>query len=83
MDSLLLLQGDDVTVGWVGVVIVLAGMVGSVACGAWLDWTKMFRVTLIAVYGLTFVGMLLFTFTLSLSLLWLVFVLAALLGCDS
>jgi FLVCR family feline leukemia virus subgroup C receptor-related protein len=72
--------GDDVTVGWVGVVIVLAGMVGSVACGAWLDWTKMFRVTLIAVYGLTFVGMLLFTFTLSLSLLWLVFVLAAFLG---
>jgi len=72
--------GEDVTVGWIGVVIVLAGMVGSVACGAWLDCTKLFRITLIAVYGLTFVGMLLFTFTLSLSLLWLVFVLAAFLG---
>ncbi|KAI4892281.1 hypothetical protein NFI96_012007 [Prochilodus magdalenae] len=72
--------GEEVNAGRIGLTIVIAGMVGSLICGIWLDKTKTYKQTTLAVYLLTFVGMLVYAFTLNLGHLWIVFVTAAALG---
>ncbi|KAK7903885.1 hypothetical protein WMY93_016492 [Mugilogobius chulae] len=72
--------GEEVNAGRIGLTLVIAGMVGSLICGIWLDKTKTYKQTTLAVYILTFCGMLVFAFTLSLGHLWLVFVTAGVLG---
>ncbi|XP_072313888.1 choline/ethanolamine transporter flvcr2a [Eucyclogobius newberryi] len=72
--------GEEVNAGRIGLTIVIAGMVGSLVCGIWLDRTKTFKQTTLAVYILTLSGMLVFAFTLNLGHLWLVFVTAGVLG---
>ncbi|XP_072545275.1 choline/ethanolamine transporter flvcr2a isoform X1 [Salminus brasiliensis] len=72
--------GEEVNAGRIGLTIVIAGMVGSLICGIWLDKTKTYKQTTLAVYLLTFVGMLVYAFTLNLGHLWVVFITAAALG---
>nr|XP_061824728.1 heme transporter FLVCR2-like isoform X1 [Nerophis lumbriciformis] len=72
--------GEEVNAGRIGLTIVIAGMVGSLICGIWLDKTKTYRQTTLAVYVLSLIGMLVYAFTLNLGYLWVVFVTAGVLG---
>ncbi|XP_037305860.2 feline leukemia virus subgroup C receptor-related protein 1 isoform X2 [Pungitius pungitius] len=72
-------QDQELNAGRIGLTLVVAGMVGSILCGVWLDHTKMYKMTTLIVYILSFLGMLVFTFTLNLNIL-LVFFTAGALG---
>ncbi|XP_042357308.1 feline leukemia virus subgroup C receptor-related protein 2 isoform X2 [Plectropomus leopardus] len=72
--------GEEVNAGRIGLTIVIAGMAGSLICGIWLDKTKTYKQTTLAVYLLSLIGMLVYTFTLNLGHLWLVFITAGVLG---
>nr|XP_020446816.1 feline leukemia virus subgroup C receptor-related protein 2 isoform X2 [Monopterus albus] len=71
---------EEVNAGRIGLTIVIAGMVGSLICGLWLDKTKTYKQTTLVVYLLSLIGMLVYAFTLSLGHLWVVFVTAGVLG---
>uniref|UniRef100_A0A8C6KEV1 Major facilitator superfamily (MFS) profile domain-containing protein n=1 Tax=Nothobranchius furzeri TaxID=105023 RepID=A0A8C6KEV1_NOTFU len=64
--------GEEVNAGRIGLTIVIAGMVGSLICGMWLDRTKTYKQTTLSVYLMSLVGMIVFAATLSLGHLWLV-----------
>ncbi|KAK4304984.1 hypothetical protein Pmani_023096, partial [Petrolisthes manimaculis] len=66
--------------GRIGLLIVLAGMLGSVVCGVILDKTAKFKMVTLVVYVLSMVFMLGYTFVFHLEKLWMVFVMAGLLG---
>lgn len=72
--------GEEVNAGRIGLTIVIAGMAGSLICGIWLDKTKTYKQTTLAVYILSLTGMLVYAFTLNLGHLWVVFVTAGVLG---
>ncbi|XP_069714500.1 choline/ethanolamine transporter FLVCR2 [Phaenicophaeus curvirostris] len=72
--------GEEVNAGRIGLTIVLSGMVGALIAGIWLDRTKTYKQTTLAVYIMSLVGMIVFTFTLDLGHLWVVFVTAGILG---
>ncbi|XP_063354184.1 heme transporter FLVCR2 isoform X2 [Pelmatolapia mariae] len=72
--------GEEVNAGRIGLTIVIAGMAGSLICGIWLDKTKTYKQTTLAVYILSLIGMLVYAFTLNLGHLWVVFVTAGVLG---
>ncbi|KAM9382440.1 choline/ethanolamine transporter FLVCR1 [Phaethornis superciliosus] len=73
-------EGEEVNAGRIGLTLVVAGMVGSIICGLWLDYTKTYKQTTLIVYILSFIGMLVFTFTLDLGYLIVVFVTGGALG---
>ncbi|XP_023684257.2 choline/ethanolamine transporter flvcr2a [Paramormyrops kingsleyae] len=72
--------GEEVNAGRIGLTIVIAGMFGSLICGLWLDKTKTYKQTTLAVYLLSLVGMLVYAFTFTLGHLWVVFITAGTLG---
>ncbi|MCI4382484.1 hypothetical protein PGIGA_G00015400 [Pangasianodon gigas] len=72
--------GEEVNAGRIGLTLVISGMVGSLICGIWLDRTKTYKQTTLAVYLLSFVGMVIYCFTLNLGHLWVVFITSAALG---
>ncbi|XP_043399608.1 feline leukemia virus subgroup C receptor-related protein 1 isoform X2 [Chelonia mydas] len=72
--------GEEVNAGRIGLTLVVAGMVGSIICGLWLDYTKTYKQTTLIVYILSFVGMVIFTFTLDIGHLVIVFVTGGVLG---
>ncbi|XP_053924586.1 feline leukemia virus subgroup C receptor-related protein 2 isoform X2 [Cuculus canorus] len=72
--------GEEVNAGRIGLTIVLSGMVGALISGIWLDRTKTYKQTTLAVYIMSLIGMIVFTFTLNLGHLWVVFVTAGILG---
>ncbi|XP_075705574.1 choline/ethanolamine transporter flvcr2a-like isoform X2 [Rhinoderma darwinii] len=72
--------GEEVNAGRIGLTITVAGMCGALVTGFWLDRTKTYKQTTLGVYVFSLVGMLVFTFTLDLGYLWLVFVTAGCLG---
>ncbi|XP_053191139.1 feline leukemia virus subgroup C receptor-related protein 2 [Scomber japonicus] len=72
--------GEEVNAGRIGLTIVIAGMVGSLICGIWLDKTKTYKQTTLTVYILSLVAMLVYAFTLNQGHLWVVFLTAGLLG---
>ncbi|XGW21165.1 hypothetical protein V3C99_004260 [Haemonchus contortus] len=71
---------ESVAIGQIGVVIVVSGMLGSVAGGFLLDRFKKFKLTTLLDYFLSFLAMLTFTFTLDLGYLAIVFINSAVLG---
>ncbi|VDM38509.1 unnamed protein product [Toxocara canis] len=71
---------EQANIGTIGLLIVVAGMVGSVVCGIILDKFHRYKLTTVVVYLFSFVGMVLFTFTIDLGHIWYIFVIAALLG---
>ncbi|CAH6789659.1 feline leukemia virus subgroup C receptor-related protein 1 [Phodopus roborovskii] len=73
-------EGEEVNAGRIGLTLVVAGMVGSILCGLWLDYTKTYKQTTLIVYILSFFGMLVFTFTLDLQYIMVVFVTGGILG---
>nr|XP_056708426.1 feline leukemia virus subgroup C receptor-related protein 1 [Euleptes europaea] len=73
-------KGQEVNAGRIGLTLVIAGMVGSIICGFWLDYTKTYKQTTLIVYILSFVGMVAFTFTLDCGHLKVVFVTGGVLG---
>ncbi|XP_028996269.1 feline leukemia virus subgroup C receptor-related protein 1-like [Betta splendens] len=73
-------ENEGLNAGRIGLTLVVAGMVGSILCGLWLDHTKTYKMTTLLVYSLSLVGMLVFTFTLDLNNIYLVFFTAAVLG---
>ncbi|KAG7331874.1 hypothetical protein KOW79_005843 [Hemibagrus wyckioides] len=72
--------GEEVNAGRIGLTIVIAGMVGSLICGIWLDRTKTYKQTTLAVYVMSLVGLAVYAFTLDLGHLWVVFITAGALG---
>ncbi|XP_061602260.1 heme transporter FLVCR2-like [Cololabis saira] len=72
--------GEEVNAGRIGLTIVIAGMLGSLICGVWLDRTKTYKQTTLAVYFMSLVGMIVYAATLSLGHLWVVFITAGSLG---
>uniref|UniRef100_A0A3Q2EKN8 FLVCR choline and putative heme transporter 2 n=1 Tax=Cyprinodon variegatus TaxID=28743 RepID=A0A3Q2EKN8_CYPVA len=71
---------QEVNAGRIGLTIVIAGMVGSLICGVWLDRSKTYKQTTLAVYIMTLVGMIIYTATLGQKYLWVVFITAGALG---
>ncbi|CAL8315431.1 unnamed protein product [Lota lota] len=71
---------QELNAGRIGLTLVVAGMVGSIICGLWLDYTKTYKMTTLMVYILSFLGMVIFTFTLDLKNIYLVFFTAGVLG---
>ncbi|XP_027314283.1 choline/ethanolamine transporter FLVCR2 isoform X3 [Anas platyrhynchos] len=72
--------GEEVNAGRIGLTLVLSGMAGALISGLWLDRTKTYKQTTLVVYIMSLVGMIVYTFTLSLGHLWVVFVTAGVLG---
>ncbi|XP_024147092.1 feline leukemia virus subgroup C receptor-related protein 1 [Oryzias melastigma] len=72
-------QDQEMNAGRIGLTLVIAGMVGSILCGLWLDHTKTYKITTLVVYLLSFLSMVVFTFTLKLGI-YLVFFTAGVLG---
>ncbi|XP_022821449.1 uncharacterized MFS-type transporter C09D4.1 isoform X1 [Spodoptera litura] len=72
--------GANVDAGRIGLVIVVAGMAGSVVCGLVLDKTHRFKETTLSVYAASVVGMLIFTFTLDCGYIAVVYLSSILLG---
>ncbi|XP_072906968.1 heme transporter FLVCR1 isoform X1 [Hemitrygon akajei] len=73
-------EGQELNAGRIGLTLVVAGMVGSIISGFWVDRTKAYKKTTLAVYIISFIGMLVFTFTISLGHIEVVFVTAGVLG---
>ncbi|KAM7395936.1 hypothetical protein PAMA_007284 [Pampus argenteus] len=73
-------ENQELNAGRIGLTLVVAGMVGSILCGLWLDHTKTYKMTTLIVYILSFLGMVVFSFTLNLSNIYLVFFTAGALG---
>ncbi|XP_032998410.1 feline leukemia virus subgroup C receptor-related protein 2 isoform X1 [Lacerta agilis] len=73
-------KDEQLNAGRIGLTIVVAGMVGALITGIWLDRTKTYKQTTLLVYIMSFVGMVVFTFTLDLGHIWVVFVTAGMLG---
>uniref|UniRef100_A0A8C2BW57 Choline/ethanolamine transporter FLVCR1 n=1 Tax=Cyprinus carpio TaxID=7962 RepID=A0A8C2BW57_CYPCA len=72
--------GEELNTGRIGLTLVVAGMFGSILCGIWLDRTKTYKLTTLIVYVLSFIGMVVFTFTLNLGNLLVIFFTAGVLG---
>lgn len=72
--------GEEVNAGRIGLTITVAGMCGALVTGFWLDKTKTYKQTTLGVYIFSLVGMVVFTFTLDLGFLWVVFITAGCLG---
>uniref|UniRef100_A0A8C4FGZ9 FLVCR choline and putative heme transporter 2 n=1 Tax=Catagonus wagneri TaxID=51154 RepID=A0A8C4FGZ9_9CETA len=66
--------GEEVNAGRIGLTIIIAGMLGAVISGVWLDRTKTYKETTLVVYVMTVVGMVVYTLTLDLGYLWVVFI---------
>ncbi|XP_076234624.1 choline/ethanolamine transporter flvcr2a isoform X2 [Calliopsis andreniformis] len=72
--------GHEKDAGRIGLTIVCAGMLGSVLCGIVLDKTHKFKETTLGVYLFSFLGMIIFTFTLDTSYISVVYITAGILG---
>ncbi|KAJ1104658.1 hypothetical protein NDU88_002068 [Pleurodeles waltl] len=72
--------GEEVNAGRIGLTITVSGMLGALLCGFWLDKTKTYKMTTLIVYLMSLVGMIVYTSTLALGHLWVVFVTAGSLG---
>ncbi|XP_058423396.1 heme transporter FLVCR2-like [Diceros bicornis minor] len=72
--------GEEVNAGGIGLTIIIAGMLGAVVPVLWLDKTKAYKETTLVVYIMTLVGMVVYTFTLNLGHLWVVFITAGIMG---
>ncbi|RUS89594.1 hypothetical protein EGW08_002612 [Elysia chlorotica] len=73
-------EDEEQNAGKIGLTIVLCGIVGSVLAGIWLDKTKTFKETTTGIYLLSILGAVVFTFTLDLGRIWVVFLTAGSLG---
>jgi FLVCR family feline leukemia virus subgroup C receptor-related protein len=73
-------EGVTEDAGWIGLVIVLSGMAGSMISGIILDKTHQFKLTTLVVYICSLLGMVLYTFTFRFGYIWVVYLTASVLG---
>ncbi|ESO84076.1 hypothetical protein LOTGIDRAFT_155394 [Lottia gigantea] len=73
-------QNEVVNASRIGLVIILAGIVSSILAGLWLDKFKTYKRTSVALYWLSTLSMVLFTFTIDQNQIWIVFITAGILG---
>ncbi|KAL1430051.1 hypothetical protein MTO96_015532 [Rhipicephalus appendiculatus] len=73
-------KGQETTAGWLGLSLVISGMVGSVICGFVLDETHRYKETTLVVYVFSLAGMVAYTYVLDTAMLWPVFFVTCLLG---
>lgn len=66
--------------GRIGLTMVLAGVLGAIVAGIWLDKTKSFKGTTVGIYVFSLLGMVAFTATMDLSTIWILFVTSGALG---
>lgn len=66
--------------GRIGLIMVLAGMVGSIVAGVVLDKTHRFKETAMTLYVFSLLGMVVYTFTLDIGQISIVYFTGALLG---
>ncbi|CAG9853909.1 unnamed protein product [Phyllotreta striolata] len=71
--------GASVDAGRIGLVIIVAGMLGSIVCGVILDKFHKFKETTLVVYSFSLVGMVIYTFTISKGIV-VVYIISAILG---
>ncbi|VDN04095.1 unnamed protein product [Thelazia callipaeda] len=71
---------EQESTGTIGLLLVLAGMFGSVICGMILDRFHQFRLTIIGVYLFSTLGMFLFTFVVDFLQMWCIYASAIFLG---
>ncbi|XP_022663791.1 feline leukemia virus subgroup C receptor-related protein 2-like isoform X2 [Varroa destructor] len=67
-------------IGFLGFMLVVAGMLGSVVCGIMLDKTKKFKEITLIVYTMSMICMFAYTFVLPLGHVWPLFYIALALG---
>ncbi|XP_069494147.1 choline/ethanolamine transporter FLVCR2 isoform X2 [Ambystoma mexicanum] len=72
--------GEEVNAGRIGLTLTVSGMIGALLTGIWLDKSKTYKVTTLLVYLMSLVGMIVYTSTLDLGHLWIVFITAGTLG---
>lgn len=72
--------GEEEKAGFIGLTIVLAGVLGAILAGIWLDKTKAFKATTVGIYFLSMAGMVVFTFTINLNHMWILFLCGGILG---
>lgn len=77
---ILLYPGEEVNAGRIGLTIIISGMLGAVISGIWLDRFKTYKETVLVVYIMTLVGMVIYTMTLNLGHLWIVFITTGTMG---
>uniref|UniRef100_UPI00358E823F heme transporter FLVCR2-like isoform X2 n=1 Tax=Myxine glutinosa TaxID=7769 RepID=UPI00358E823F len=72
--------GEEVETGWIGLTIVVTGVVSALIAGFWLDKTHTYKMTILVVNILTFITMVVYTFTMDLGHIWVIFITAGILG---
>lgn len=72
-------QNENEKIGFIGLILVLSGLIGSVIGGIILDKTKAFKMTTFVIYLCSFLAMVLFTATLHINI-WIIFLTSFLLG---
>lgn len=66
--------------GQMGLLLTLAGTIGSVICGIILDKTHLFKMTTLMLYILSLLGMIIFTAAVYLPVIWPMYFVSAFLG---
>ena len=77
---LLHFKNIDTSSGRIGFIIVVCGMFGSIICGRILDKTHEYKGMTVAIYGLSFLGMIFYLFAIYLNNLKLIYISAGVLG---
>jgi FLVCR family feline leukemia virus subgroup C receptor-related protein len=72
--------GHSVEAGFMGLIITVSGVFGSIVCGIILDKTHRFKATTLLVYVFSLVGMIAFSYALTLTQIWPLFFVSGLLG---
>ncbi|TGZ58314.1 hypothetical protein CRM22_009688 [Opisthorchis felineus] len=72
--------GGNPNIGWIGFTMIVAGILGSVLAGIWLDKTKKYRLVILIIYAIALVWMCGFTGLLLLERIDVAFVAAFFLG---
>ena len=73
-------QDAEADAGRIGLAIVISGMAGSMCCGLILDKTHAFKTTTLIVYGMSFIGMIIYLSTIRCGYIQVVYFTAILLG---
>lgn len=72
-------QNENEKIGFIGLILVLSGLLGAVIGGIILDKTKAYKLTTFVIYLCSFLAMVLFTVTLHINI-WVIFGTSFLLG---
>ncbi|XP_055931753.1 feline leukemia virus subgroup C receptor-related protein 2-like isoform X1 [Argiope bruennichi] len=72
--------GEEVDAGWMGAIMVFAGMIGSIILGALLDKTHKYKSLSLMAFIASFLSMVAYLFLIRLEKIWIQFLMFGLLG---